>query len=88
MLWQSARSDLADRDAAAAADATAEQVATDYAVGASTIDYKDTSAWLNKLKANTSPQLAAKFDATATQLEQILLPLQSGHRPRRRSRQR
>ncbi|WP_275106976.1 hypothetical protein [Nocardia arthritidis] len=29
-----------------------------------------------KLKANTADSLAAKFDATGPQLEQILLPLQ------------
>lgn len=30
---------------------------------------------MSKLKANTSPQLANKFDATAPKLEEILLPL-------------
>lgn len=76
VLWQSARSDIADRDAKAADDRHAVQVATDYAVGASVIDYHDTKAWLDKLETNTTPQLAAKFNATAPQLEQILLPLQ------------
>ncbi|MFE3229392.1 hypothetical protein [Nocardia sp. NPDC059228] len=76
VLWQSARSDIADRDAKAADDRHATQVATDYALGASVIDYHDTKAWLDKLKTDTTPQLAAKFDATAPQLEQILLPLQ------------
>ncbi|MFE6861816.1 hypothetical protein [Nocardia sp. NPDC057668] len=76
MLYNSARSELADRDSRAADERHAEQVATDYAVGASTIDYHDTKAWLTRLKAGTTPQLSAKFDATAPQLEQILLPLQ------------
>lgn len=31
---------------------------------------------MTRLKTGTSPQLSAKFDATAPQLEQILLPLQ------------
>ncbi len=75
-LWLSARGDLRDRDARASEDKHAEQLATDYALGASTIDHKNISAWFTNLKANTVPQLAAKFDATAPQLEQILLPLQ------------
>ncbi|MGV9408420.1 hypothetical protein ACWDOP_00780 [Nocardia sp. NPDC003693] len=75
-LYNSARSELADRDAKAADDRRAQQIATDYAVGASTIDFRDTKAWLTRLQADTTPQLAAKFDATAPQLEQILLPLQ------------
>lgn len=75
-LYWSAKSDLAERDSKAADDRHAEQVASDYAVGASTIDYKDTKAWLGRLQAGATPQLAAKFEATGPQLEQILLPLQ------------
>ncbi|GEM31115.1 hypothetical protein NN3_21220 [Nocardia neocaledoniensis NBRC 108232] len=75
-LYFSARSTIADRDARAADDRHAERIATDYGVGASTIDYRDVAAWFGRLRAGTSPQLAAKFDATAPQLEQILLPLQ------------
>ncbi|MGW4242161.1 hypothetical protein, partial [Nocardia sp. NPDC004722] len=76
VLYASASSKLSDRDAAAADDRHAEQVATDYALGASTIDYHDVKGWLGRLQAGTTPQLSAKFDATAPQLEQILLPLQ------------
>ncbi|MBF6171896.1 hypothetical protein IU476_10470 [Nocardia blacklockiae] len=75
-LYWSARSTLADRDDRAAADRHAEQIASDYAVGASTIDFHDVKSWITRLQAGTTPQLAAKFDATAPQLEQILLPLQ------------
>ncbi|MQY25917.1 hypothetical protein [Nocardia aurantia] len=75
-LYLSARSTLADRDHAAAGDKHAEDIATTYAVGASTIDFHDVKGWLARLKAGTSPQLSTKFDATAPQLEQILLPLQ------------
>ncbi|WP_280364486.1 hypothetical protein [Nocardia wallacei] len=75
-LYWSARSTLADRDARAADDRRAEQIATDYAVGASTIDFHDVKGWITRLQAGTTPQLSAKFDATAPQLEQILLPLQ------------
>ncbi|MCP2315988.1 hypothetical protein APR12_001321 [Nocardia amikacinitolerans] len=74
-LWMSARSELSDRDASAAGYRHAEQVATDYAVGASTINFQDYNAWIGKLKANTSPQLANKFDATAPKLQEILVPL-------------
>lgn len=75
-LYASAQSTLDQRDATAAADQHAEDVATGYAVGAATIDYHDVDGWLARLKANTTPQLAAKFDATRPQLEQIVLPLQ------------
>lgn len=76
VLYASASSELSDRDATAADDQHAQQIATDYALGASTIDYRDVKAWLTRLQAGTTPQLSAKFDATAPQLEQILLPLQ------------
>ncbi|MFF2549486.1 hypothetical protein ACFVUS_00750 [Nocardia sp. NPDC058058] len=74
-LWISARGDLSDNTATAAANEHAEQVATDYAVGAATIDYKDVNSWFAKLKANTTPVLANKFDATAPKLQEILVPL-------------
>ncbi|RDI46320.1 hypothetical protein [Nocardia mexicana] len=74
-LWLSARGSLDDRDAQAADQRHAEQVATDYAVGASNINFQDVDAWVAKLKANTSPQLANKFDATAPKLQEILVPL-------------
>ncbi|MFC9892673.1 hypothetical protein ACFVMC_03180 [Nocardia sp. NPDC127579] len=75
-LWMSAKGDLDDMNTQAADDRHAEQVATDYAVGAATVNYQDINAWVAKLKANTTPQLANKFDATAPKLEQILVPLQ------------
>lgn len=76
VLLIGARSDIADRDVAAADTVHAEQVATDYAVGAATVKFDDFDAWVARLKANTSPALANKFDATAPKLEQILTPLQ------------
>ncbi|WP_227980374.1 hypothetical protein [Nocardia spumae] len=75
VLWSSARADLQSMRRAVADDAHAEQVATDYAIGASTINYQDFDGWAAKLKANTTPQLAAKFDATAPKLQEILTPL-------------
>ncbi|MEU0876867.1 hypothetical protein [Nocardia brasiliensis] len=75
VLWHSAEG-ARDRDAAAAVDQRhAEQVATDYAVGASTIDHQNLPAWMAKLKQGTTTALAAKFDATGPALEQLLTPL-------------
>jgi Mce-associated membrane protein len=76
VLYFTARGELADRDERAAADSHAEQLATEYAVGAATVNFKDLDAWIAALKKNTSPQLAGKFDETAPKLEQILVPLQ------------
>ncbi|WP_228813832.1 hypothetical protein [Nocardia otitidiscaviarum] len=74
-LWWSADRDLDRRDAMAADLRHAEQVATDYAVGASTIDYQDFPAWMAKLGTGTTAELAAKFEATGPALEQLLTPL-------------
>ncbi|MET9487595.1 hypothetical protein [Nocardia sp. NPDC006630] len=74
-LWLSARGDLSDRDAKAAAEQHAEQVATDYSVGASNINFSDLNSWTGRLKANTTPALGNKFDATAPKLQEILVPL-------------
>ncbi|MGV9633194.1 hypothetical protein ACWDO0_03335 [Nocardia rhamnosiphila] len=76
ILYFSARTTIADTRDRAADQQHAEQIAADYALGASTIDYRDVPAWLTRLKTGTAQPLAAKFDATAPQLEQILLPLQ------------
>lgn len=74
-LWLTARNQLKDRDAVAAAEKRAEEVASEYAVGASNIDYQNFDDWVRNLKSNTSPALANKFDATAPQLKDIVLPL-------------
>ncbi|MBL1074249.1 hypothetical protein JK358_07550 [Nocardia sp. 2] len=70
-----ARGDLSDRDRTAADIDRAEQVAGDYAVGAATVNYADFASWVGRLKANTAPALANKFDSTAPSLQQILDPL-------------
>ncbi|MFE3546038.1 hypothetical protein ACFXK0_24015 [Nocardia sp. NPDC059177] len=72
VLLGSARSDLSDRDAQAADDARAEQIALDYAVGSGTVNFQDYNAWLTNLKAGTSKPVADKFDAASPKLEQIL----------------
>ncbi|NNH72740.1 hypothetical protein HLB23_23230 [Nocardia uniformis] len=71
----SARGDISHRDTVAADDAHAQQVATDYAVGASTVNFADFNAWVGRLKANTTPALSNKFDATAPKLQEVLTPL-------------
>ncbi|WP_245669277.1 hypothetical protein [Nocardia speluncae] len=76
VLYFTARGDLAERDERAADDRRAEQLATEYAVGAATVSFRDLDAWVAALKQNTTPQLAGKFDETAPKLEQILVPLQ------------
>ncbi|QIS04348.1 hypothetical protein F5X71_20245 [Nocardia brasiliensis] len=74
-LLFSARGELSDRAAIVAADKRAEQVASDYAVGAATVNFADFNTWVGKLKANTTPALAGKFEATAPKLQDILSPL-------------
>ncbi|WP_316575758.1 hypothetical protein [Nocardia canadensis] len=74
LLW-SARAELAAQRATADDQRRAEQIAADYAVGASTINYQDLNPWFAELKSNTAPALANKFDATAPALREILVPL-------------
>ncbi|MFC9995176.1 hypothetical protein [Nocardia sp. NPDC127526] len=71
-----ARMDISDRATAASEAAQAEQVATTYAVGASTVNYNDFNSWVARLKENTAPALASKFDTSAPKLQEILTPLQ------------
>ncbi|WP_067687673.1 hypothetical protein [Nocardia jejuensis] len=75
LAWLSTRDDLHALQSQAVDDAHAEQVATDYAVGAATVNYQDMNAWMSKLKSNTSPELATKFDATVAKLQEILTVL-------------
>ena len=54
----------------------AENVALHYAVEAAAMNYQDLNAWKSKLVAGTSPELKDKLLKAATQMEQILVPLQ------------
>lgn len=74
-LWLNARGDLDDRDATVAAEQHAEQVATDYALGASNINFSDLNAWQGRLKANTTDKLANQFDAAGPKLNEALTVL-------------
>lgn len=75
LLYSSARATISDHDRRDSDDQHVREIALDYALGASAIDYRDVKGWLTRLKSGTTPDLTAKFDATAPQLEQILLPL-------------
>ncbi|MFC6009874.1 hypothetical protein [Nocardia lasii] len=74
-LLVSARSEVSEMRDQAADNAKAEQIALDYSVGSASLNYTDVNAWVAKLKAGTSPELASKFDATGAKLEQIIIPL-------------
>lgn len=76
LLWRGAEADLSTADQQAQSNARAEKVAGDYALGAATVNYQNVGEWTTKLKAGTTPELAAKFDATAPKLQEILTPLQ------------
>lgn len=54
----------------------AEQVASDYSVGAADMNFKDLAAWSQRLTANTAPPLANKLKQAAASMEQIIVPLQ------------
>ncbi|MFD7842614.1 hypothetical protein ACFV4K_06725 [Nocardia sp. NPDC059764] len=75
VLWQSARGDVRSHDTRAADDQHAAAVASEYAMGAANLNYADFNAWTARLKANTTPALAGKFDATSSKLQEILVPL-------------
>ncbi|MET9326169.1 hypothetical protein [Tsukamurella sp. NPDC003166] len=63
-----------ERDAAADR-ARAEQIASDYAVKAATMDYRDLTPWLNGVKEGTTPELSKKFDAIVDLMREVLTPL-------------
>lgn len=74
-LYLDARGELAANARQAADDRHAEQVATDYAVAAAQMDYRDLAAWKGRLVAGTSPELGARLGEAAESMEQILTPL-------------
>lgn len=74
-LYLDARRELDAHARQAADDRRAEQVATDYAVAAAQMDYRDLGGWKNRLVAGTAPELAARLGEAADSMEQILAPL-------------
>ncbi len=75
-FWWKKSSDLSDLQGQLADDAKAEQVASDYAVGAATFDYHDLTPWVNALTNGVSPDLKTKLNATSSAMNQLLQPLQ------------
>lgn len=78
MTWLvvSMSSEIDDMKAAAADTARAEKVALDYSTGAAEMSYEDTQGWLTRLTANTTPELGTRLRNAASQMEQLLKPLQ------------
>jgi Mce-associated membrane protein len=82
-MWSSASSERDDARAELAAVNTtadenkrAEDVASKYAIGAATVDYQNLAPWRTALGANTTPQLSNDLQASATELEQVFVPMQ------------
>jgi Mce-associated membrane protein len=54
----------------------AEQISLDYAVNAATMNFQDLNAWKGNLVKGTTPELTDKLSKAATQMEQLLVPLE------------
>ncbi|UGT38613.1 hypothetical protein LTV02_20975 [Nocardia yamanashiensis] len=67
---------LAEHATATPDERQAEEIATKYAMGAATVDYRDLDGWEGRMKAGTTPQLSAELDSTSSKLRGILTPLQ------------
>ncbi|MFI1465549.1 hypothetical protein [Nocardia carnea] len=74
--WRSAAAELGRRDAAAADQRHAEQVALDYATGAAQMSFENPQEWRSRLIANTTPELNGRLARAATSMEQLIGPLQ------------
>jgi Mce-associated membrane protein len=74
--WYSAASELERRDAAAAHQRRAEQVALDYATGAAQMSFENTQEWRGRLTANTTPELTTRLARAAASMEQLIGPMQ------------
>ena len=68
--------DLDRRNADAANNAHAEQIALGYAVPAAEMSYQDLDSWRAKLTEGTSPELSNRLTQAANSMEQIVTPLQ------------
>jgi Mce-associated membrane protein len=75
-LYVGAMGQLGAQSAAAANEQRAKDVALNYAVNAAQMNFKDFGAWKVKLVDNTTPELKDKLDRAATDMEQVLAPLQ------------
>lgn len=75
-LYVGARHELDDQARKSENYARAEKIASDYAVQAADMNFKNIDAWKAKLVEGTSPELKQKLTSAAQQMEQILVPLQ------------
>ncbi|BBY73179.1 hypothetical protein MPRF_00780 [Mycolicibacterium parafortuitum] len=75
-LYIGATSQLSAQETAAANEQRAKEVALNYAVNAAQMNFRDFGAWKVKLVENTTPELKEKLGRAATDMEQVLAPLQ------------
>lgn len=75
-LLMSKNDELSSLKSAASDDRHAEEIASNYAVGAAEMDFTKTDEWKSRLIAGTSPELANRLTQAATSMEQITAPLQ------------
>ncbi|KXP10874.1 hypothetical protein AXK57_05665 [Tsukamurella pulmonis] len=76
VLWGMQKSDNDEAQAAAADRAQAGKVAADYAVRASTVDYRDLPAYQSGIAEGVAPKLKERFVASAPVLDQLFQPMQ------------
>lgn len=76
--WQAhdQRGQLNDLRERTANSARAQQVASDYAVAAARIDYRNFDPWFTSLRRNVAPRLADQFSASEPALRDLLGQLQ------------
>lgn len=75
-LYIGAQKSLNAQAATAENEQRAKDVALEYAVNAAQMDFRDFAAWKVRLVDNTTPELKEKLDRAATDMEQVLAPLQ------------
>lgn len=75
-LYFGERSEVQSQQRQAADDGRVEQIALDYAVNAATMDFHDLNAWKSNLVEGTTPAMNEKLSKAATQMEQLLVPLE------------
>lgn len=75
-LYVGSRTELAAQARQGADYQRAEQVASDYAVSAAAVNFRDLASWKQNLVKGTTPELNDKLQKAATSMEQILVPMQ------------
>ncbi|WP_319449708.1 MULTISPECIES: hypothetical protein [unclassified Mycobacterium] len=75
-LYLGANSRLDDQARQVDNNKHAEQIALDYAVNAAIMDFQNLAPWKENLVKGTTAELRDKLNKAATEMDQILLPLQ------------